>query len=129
MTNFLYSIYDLKAETFLPVMEGKNDEHAKRTVAQAIQQGIPVAQYPEDYELFRLAKYDPQTGYLTQDTRPERVASILQIMAQYSLSAVSAGPTEVPPLTNGQVPETPREFDRGIEFDAEAGEAAADGDD
>lgn len=115
--SYLYSIYDLKAETYLPVMEGKNDEHAKRTVAQAIIQGIPVAQHPEDYELFRLCTYDSNTGYITQDTRPERVASVLQIMAQYSIPAVaSAGaphsPLDVP---NGS---TPNSFDYHIEASA-----------
>lgn len=116
--SFLYSIYDLKAEHYLPVMEGTNDEHAKRTVAQAIAQGIPVAQYPEDYELYRLCTYDQNTGYITQDTRPERVASVLEILSQYNLgpAGASAGAPHSP--INGASPSAPSAFDPKVEASA-----------
>ena len=124
MTNALYSIYDLKAESYLPIMEGKNDEHAKRTVADAIMQGIPIAAHPEDYELYRICSYDPQTGYITQDTRPERVASVLSIMSQYNLLRERAGGTG--PIDGAAGQPAPNGFDLAVTEPADSGEAAAD---
>ena len=126
MSHALYSIYDQKAEAYLPIMEAKNDEHAKRTVADAIMQGIPIAAHPEDYTLFRIAYYDSNTGYVTQDTRPERVASVLSIMSDYNLLRERAGGTQT---LNGAVgPDAPDAGMPGIDPAADSGEAAADED-
>ena len=79
----LYALYDSKAETFLPIIEGKTNEHAIRLIADGMSQGLPIAQHPEDYQLWKICEYDNLSGYVTQDTRPELVCSVLAIVSQY----------------------------------------------
>jgi hypothetical protein len=79
----LYALYDTKAETYLPIIEGKSDAHAIRTIADAMAKGLPVAEHPEDYALWKICEYDNLTGYVTQDVRPELVCSVLSIISQY----------------------------------------------
>lgn len=79
----LYALYDCKAETYLPIIEAKSDAHAIRLIADAMSKGLPVAEHPEDYALWKICDYDNLNGYVTQDVRPSLVCSVLAIISQY----------------------------------------------
>lgn len=98
----LYALYDFKAETYLPIIEAANDAHAIRIIADAISNGLPVAQHPDDYVLHKICAYDNQSGYVTQDNRPSLVASVTTIIGEYFPARQDQADGQ--PMSNGTMP-------------------------
>ena len=108
----LYAIYDSKAEHYLPIIEAHSDAHARRLLADAIAQGLPIAQHPEDYALWKICSYDNLTGFVTQDTRPELVCSLLSITEQYFTAKVQNDQLNgSQPVEEGPVEGAPTDFE------------------
>lgn len=78
----LYAIRDSKAEAFLPMLEAANDEHAIRTIADAMTQSHQLVHYADDYHVYCLADYDNSTGKI-DPILPEPVASLTEIRERY----------------------------------------------
>ena len=79
-----YALYDLKAGYFLPVLEAHGDDHAKRTVADAIRQGNEqLAIHRNDYVLYCLGTWDNKAGKIAPYDTPDLVASVEQIVSEY----------------------------------------------
>lgn len=57
------TIYDAKAEAFLPPFTMRSDAEAVRAFGDhASQSGTPVNQHPEDYFLYKVAAFDQNSG-------------------------------------------------------------------
>lgn len=66
MLNQIYSIYDRKAQLFLPVFSEQSDAQAIRTFTETVTMtDIPVAKYPADFDLVGLGSLDITTGQVT----------------------------------------------------------------
>lgn len=62
----LYSVYDKVAEEYGPVFQAVNDRVASRNFSQMLTNpNTPVN--TEDFELYRLARFDTHTGSVTSD--------------------------------------------------------------
>jgi hypothetical protein len=59
----MFSIFDAKAETFMPPFCVHSVGIAKRDFSDAVNDGKSfVNKHPEDYSLFEIGTYDDQTG-------------------------------------------------------------------
>ena len=69
MKKGVYSLYDKKAKIFMNIFTDINDGTAIRQIEQACQSKEAIlAQYPDDYALYRITQWDDETGALsTQD--------------------------------------------------------------
>lgn len=62
----IYSIYDRKAQYYLPPFACRGDAEAHRTFAEAVTTSeTPLATYPADFDLVWLATMDLETGVVT----------------------------------------------------------------
>lgn len=87
----LYGIYDVKAGYFLPLLEASTDEHAERIVADAIRQGNQqLLIHQNDYLLYCICQYDNKTGMITQDSKPDLVTSMSDLVKKFSPPEPSA---------------------------------------
>lgn len=63
MKYVLYSIRDIKLDSYSNPMCLVNDGHAIRTIGDEMRRdGNAFSAHPEDYELFRLGQFDSDTG-------------------------------------------------------------------
>ena len=59
----LYSIFDMKAHAYGPLLAYQTDGEAARAVAMALREkGSSISEFPEDFNLACLGTWDPQTG-------------------------------------------------------------------
>ncbi len=66
----LYSVKDTKLGKFCTPFTAPNDEIAKRMLQSTIMAGgNNIAQFPEDFQLFKLGNYDEDTGELTTENK------------------------------------------------------------
>lgn len=62
---FIYSIYDRKAQYFLPVFQLKADGEAIRAFTNmVVSSDTDVSRYPGDFDLVKLASFDQHSGAL-----------------------------------------------------------------
>ena len=66
----LYSIKDTKLGKYAQPFSAPNDEIAKRMLTSTIRAGgNNIADYPEDFQLYKLGQYDEDTGDLQTDNK------------------------------------------------------------
>lgn len=61
----LYSLRDLKSQ-FTPPIALKNDDMAKRYMAQLVEEDKTINKFPEDFDLVRVGKFDTENGTLQE---------------------------------------------------------------
>lgn len=65
---YLYSIYDRKAQVYIPPFTAPHEAQAIRTFAEAVLTSeTPVSHYPADFDLLLLGAVDIETGVLTPE--------------------------------------------------------------
>ena len=63
----IYTVYDLKAEAYLPPFFMQNNGTAIRSFADAVnKEGHEFNAHPEDYVLFEIGEYDDKKAQITQ---------------------------------------------------------------
>ena len=66
MKKGIYSLYDKKAKLFMNLFTDINDGTAIRQIEQAMQtKDAVIAEYPDDYALYRITEWDEETGVLS----------------------------------------------------------------
>lgn len=71
MIQHVLSVYDSKAEMFNQPMFFKAKGEAIRAFAdEANREGSAVGAHPEDYTLFVIGEFDPESGYISQLKTP-----------------------------------------------------------
>lgn len=74
MKNF-YAIYDKVRETFSLVMEQQDDAVALRTLAMEVKNERSfIGNFPDDYDLYKIASYDEKTGKFENLDIPKLIA-------------------------------------------------------
>lgn len=64
----LYSVKDTKLGKFAQPFCAPNDDIAKRMLTSTISAGNNnIAEFPEDFQLFKLGKYEEETGTLESE--------------------------------------------------------------
>lgn len=62
----LFSVYDSKAEAYLPIFQSATIGTAIRTFEQAVnEESSPFHKHAADYTLFMIGEYDEQTGIVS----------------------------------------------------------------
>lgn len=74
----MYSIQDIKSDSFAPPFTANNEEVAKRTVQQALQGESLLSSYPEDYRLFEVGTFNNTTGEIEIEKQPKWVANLTE---------------------------------------------------
>lgn len=81
--NSIYSIYDRKAQYYLPPFTVRSDADAERAFMEAVTMSeTPISQYPADFDLVHLGTIDLDTGALTQDHMPRLMVNGLVALEQ-----------------------------------------------
>lgn len=90
MVHELYCLYDLKTDVFFPPGAYANDDHAKREFQRFARRGGPVAEFPMDYEVFRVGSFDDATGATASDGVPRLVCRMDALLKS------AEDPTKIP---------------------------------
>lgn len=71
----LFSLFDVKAQLFGPLFQSETDDAAKRIFIEALKSGrdAMLAQYPEDFVLYRVGDFIPSTGKICAEPSPYKV--------------------------------------------------------
>lgn len=94
---YLYSIRDVKAETFDTPFPAAKDVVAVRMFSDLVnRKDNLIGQHPEDFELYRLGFFDPATGCLFRDPEsaseyvksPDKVDLILPFLVSPAIILV-----------------------------------------
>lgn len=75
----IYSIKDIKAKLFGQPFFSRNDASATRSIAVYLgkpNDGDPMAKYPEDFVLYRLGKFDDETGAIIPEETPVSLVAL-----------------------------------------------------
>lgn len=87
MSQMMFSIYDKKARDYSSPFISKTQQDAIRKVASTLQKGgTLLSQFPEDYELYYVGGFDPDTGLLLPMDRPEIIMRVDNILAAFTSS-------------------------------------------
>ena len=87
MKRFYYCVYDKKAESFAPIFEQESDKGCVANVTREVMSGKgSIAQYPEDYKLYRVGVQDSETGEFI----PELILLMDLTEVQYAKDAKQA---------------------------------------
>lgn len=77
----LYSIYDVKAETYAPPFVAHNDAVATRMVLEACRNTrMSLSEYPADYQLRIVADWSDDTGVIANDNYPYVLSTVEAIL-------------------------------------------------
>lgn len=67
----LYTVYDSKAEQYSNPIAIRTDGEARRQFSViATDKNTEIGKHPEDFCLFRIGSFDPETGIITPETGP-----------------------------------------------------------
>jgi len=78
----MYSIRDSKGEIFNPPFYSKTHGEAERSFRTlATDSKSTIFQYPEDFDLYQIGTYDPDSGEVKQTEQPKFVISALTMKA------------------------------------------------
>lgn len=69
----VYSVRDNKVGFGNPMLDN-NDATATRNFSYALQSGV-MSHAPQDYDLYRIGIFDPESGMITCDKAPEFIIS------------------------------------------------------
>lgn len=82
----IFSIYDAKAESFLRPFCLPSIAHARRELAEVMQQPTgPFVDYPEDFTLFHVGEFDDETGEVQPLLKHESLGNLLLIKNELKL--------------------------------------------
>ena len=74
MLQFVYSVYDAKAEAFLQPFFSHSDGLAIRSFSDAVErEDSSFSKHKEDFSLFKLGEFDDSRGVLHSLDSPERL--------------------------------------------------------
>lgn len=77
----LYAIRDVKADTYSVLHPAPSDVIAQRSLtAGAMEPGSALATYPEDYQLYQLGEWEPNSGEIKGLRAPRFVCSVLELV-------------------------------------------------
>lgn len=79
----LYSIFDRKALTYSPLLMEHTDGTMSRSLHQNLKgQQVPMALYPEDFEVYWVGEFDPQSGEIVGVGGHPRLVCSLAVVLQ-----------------------------------------------
>jgi hypothetical protein len=82
----IFSIFDAKAESFLRPFCLPSTAHARRELAEVMQQPTgPFVDYPEDFTLFRTGEFDDESGEIQPLLQIESLGNLLLIKNELKL--------------------------------------------
>lgn len=79
----LYSILDVKSNTFNSLFEARSDEEAIRIMLSTVLNGndVLLSQYPEDFSLYQVAEFNIDNGMIIQHQgQPNQVCNGIDIV-------------------------------------------------
>lgn len=79
----IYTIFDRKAVAHHQPFYARSDAEAMRMIMESMHGGqSKLSQWPDDYHLYGLGKFDDQTGEIVGCDHPEPVASVKELADQ-----------------------------------------------
>lgn len=105
MKQKLYSMKDVKAESFGPLMTVPTKGLLLRMLADTVSDPRNViAQYPGDFVVYEIGEFDPSSGELNVLSTPAYVVSVADVARQVSDARKPVAPESVPvPENSAQV--------------------------
>lgn len=101
MTEFVYCVYDRKADLYNAPMFFVNDDVCKRSVMMALAgSDSPLARFPEDYQIVCIGRFNSDAGSLIPFDHTVVCDSLLDLVIKKGVSCEGATPPEsMPPET------------------------------
>ena len=82
----IYAVYDEKAEAMFTPFFIQNEMMARRAFEGIIRSSEQIRWSPKDFRLMFLGRWDPSTGFITQDSPPEKTVGAWELQADEKLS-------------------------------------------
>lgn len=76
--NTLYSLFDQGARYFGAPMMTQNEQMLRRGLEALLQDNarLPIFEYPEEFVVYKIGEYDPETGEITPTIPPARIETV-----------------------------------------------------
>lgn len=86
----VFSVFDVKAKSYLKPFFVPNEDVAKRAIKDVMSDELSeFARNPEDYVLYHIGEWDDQSGVITPDNPAYEVCKVLQFVGSYSVGGDS----------------------------------------
>lgn len=77
----LYAVRDVKADSFTALHPCANDAIARRSFMEAaLDPRSELAKYPEDYQLYCVGAWEPNSGELTSEKTPKFICTAFEVI-------------------------------------------------
>lgn len=92
----LFAVRDLKADSFgAPISVATKGLALRSFQDVCLDARSEIAKYPEDYSLFELGDYDPNSGVIVSHQAPKHIVSAVSVI-QAAQARLEPKPEEVP---------------------------------
>lgn len=89
MLHNIFSIYDVKAEAYLPPFFMNTKGQATRAIADCVNDiNHQFHAHPEDYTIFHLGAFEDTTGVIELNNAPQSMANCIELLIQISENPV-----------------------------------------
>lgn len=99
--NHLYSLFDQGARFFGAPMMTQNESMLRRGLEALLQdnQRLPIFEYPEEFIVYKIGEFDPETGEISPVIPAARIESVAVFMRKpgHSASLDVTVPTDTKP--------------------------------
>ncbi len=110
MIHKIFSVYDDKADAFLPPFYQHTEAMAKRVFSDACRETAhPFNKNPDDYCLYNLGAWDDGTGYISTSKEPTKMLEATEVLDLYYAALVGKpnpdtplSPTPLEEIINGK---------------------------
>lgn len=88
----VYTVFDSKAEAYLPPFMATNDGVAGRMFSEACNdRKSMLGKHPADYTIFEIGSWDEQTAFYTQDGAHKNLGNGVSFVRERELTATEDG--------------------------------------
>lgn len=82
----VYSVLDRKVREFGPLMLERTEESMIRSLLSGVRDNPTslIGKYPEDFDLYHVANFDPETGKVVPEDSSVLVGNVADIVARFA---------------------------------------------
>lgn len=80
MQKNLYSVQDMKVDSFFVPFVAQHDAEATRMLKMSLREDSMMTQHPEDFRLFKLGEFNTETGEVIGNSAPVFILNMVDLV-------------------------------------------------